>query len=57
MDWLRFLPGDPDYDGIMGMKEMTTVGPKLSRLLGDPNYRGSDYLFTYLVHGAESLRN
>jgi len=41
---------------MMGTKEMATIGPKLSILLGDPNYRGSDYYLTYLVHGAESLR-
>ena len=47
MDWLRFLHGGSDYDGITGMKETAVIAPKLSRLLEDSNYRCSECLLIY----------
>jgi hypothetical protein len=45
-DCLWFSIGDSDNDRITGVKERAAVGPKLSGLPGDPDYRGPDCRWT-----------
>jgi hypothetical protein len=37
-----FALGDPDNGRITGVKQRVTVGSKLSKLSGDPDYLGQD---------------